>query len=620
MTGQFLTAGGTMLARSRVGPLVLILLFSIIIVPSRFDRASAGFLSEVIEGLEVAGRAALRAADNASVIATVRRLGTDATVLSVDEAGALTFTKWTAGVAGATVLLKNSDNIASLEGHLGAALYVTPEVVADHADQLKNIIQVRHNQVHVVSSNESGRVTVELKTHADGSSLVVRKSDYLTFSTEAWAKRALLDQPLMRDLARRFHIIVVAPRSDVLQRQAFLEKFGSRVEFVDSDERLTAALRKARQRLVVVVGHVEDEAFVLQAPNNALVLQQKLDNVHQAIDDAQSVALLMGCNVACDLGLTGPTQVIDAYDVIRGLSEGPTANTPMAFLVRLAEKVGPMHIDTDFFGRLRAVSSVTKTTSDRVATGASFGRVLFSFKLNTPLTLDQVVLSVIVAVPWLTLMGWILLFLFGLGPRRAWRLTKEAYAASTGRGEEEIDKLSHAETILLLLFGPAIQIFFAIARLLDLTITVVSLFVAFLIYPWICVINPVALRFVDTIEQERDPAYSRSFNSGRGIALIAIGVAAVIFAVTCVGSDFFHFQVTGNSIVWTAIAASVAGLTLAPLLTRQVPKLVTYSFLASHHGLVRIVLKLYWLIRASAALSVRAPSKVSKPQWQKSDA
>ena len=269
----------------------------------------------------------------------------------------------------------------------------------------------------------------------------------------------------------------------------------------------------------------------------------------------------------------------------------------MAFLDQLASKVGSMHIDTDSSGRLRAVSVVPKAVSDRAATGASFVRVLFSSRLSTPLTLAELVQALVVWVPFLVIMGWVMLFFFGISPRRAWRLIKETYAAANGRGEHEIETLFRTEKFLLALFGPAIQILNTIAYCLDLMIGAVSVCVAFPTYPWICAIDPAALRIGDAIEQNVNPASSPSFKSGRGVALLGIAVAAFASAAAYRATAFFHIAIPDNT-DWMVISMIlVASLAVAPLLTRRFPKLAIHSFLAARFGFVRLVAKVYWLIR-----------------------
>jgi hypothetical protein len=425
----------------------------------------------------------------------------------------------------------------------------------------------------------------------------------------------------MANLTRRLRIIVIAPRTDIPQRTAFLQKFGSGVSFVDSDASLKEALSGARQRLAVIVGHVENEAFVLRDSDNSVVLQQQLIDVHQAVEDAQSIALLMGCNAACNLAVTGPTQLIDAFDVIQGLSQATEAITPLDFIGQLADKVGSMHIDTDVLGRLRAISAVPRTTSDRAATGARFV-VLLPTEPSDPQSSDpQSFVGIALAVVLvLTMVGWLCFFSVGIGPRRGWTIIKEHYAAANHRGEEEIEKLTGAEFALLVLFGPTIQILFVFASLIDLVINAVSLCLALLIYPWICAIDPVALRTVDEIEKRIDPTYSPCFKSGRGISLLGICIATVIFAFTYCASGIMHIPISGSSIGWIGGLILVASFVLAPLLTRRFPRLVVRSFLASRHALKRLVLTLYRLIWLAAWIITNPRSVFRKALWQKSNA
>jgi hypothetical protein len=117
-------------------------------------------------------------------------------------------------------------------------------------------------------------------------------------------------------------VIALVARTDVVQRAEFIERLGSQVRFVDDDASLLAALARARQQLVVIVGHVEEDAFVVRGADDAILMSHKIASVHQAIDEARSVALLMGWGVACKVPSSGPTAEIDAFDVIKGLRAG----------------------------------------------------------------------------------------------------------------------------------------------------------------------------------------------------------------------------------------------------------------------------------------------------------
>jgi hypothetical protein len=246
--------------------------------------------------------------------------------------------------------------------------------------------------------------------------------------------------------------------------------------------------------------------------------------------------------------------------------------------------------------------------------------VLFSSEVSTPLTLAEVAQALVVGVPFLTIMGWVMLFVFGIGPRRAWGLIKETYAAANGRGEHEIETLSTTEKFLLILFGPAIQILNTIAYLLDLMISAVSVCVAFPTYPWIRAIDPAALRIGDAIEQYANPASSPSFKSGRGVALLGIAMAAFASAAAYRATAFFHVAIPDTT-AWMVISMIlVASLAVAPLLTRRFPKLAIHSFLAARLGFVRLARRIYWLIRLAAWTFANGVPTLMKTLWKKSHA
>jgi hypothetical protein len=64
----------------------------------------------------------------------------------------------------------------------------------------------------------------------------------------------------------------------------------------------------------------------------------------------------------------------------------------------------------------------------------------------------------------------------------------------------------------------------------------------------------------------------------------------------------------------------VASLAVAPLLTRRFPKLAIHSFLAARVGFVRLVAKIYWLIRLAAWMLANGVPTLTKTLWKKSHA
>src|SRR5215813_248987 len=543
-TGKPICMKATIMRITRRMSIATLILFNFLAL--QWNPASAGALNEIFESLAAASKVAMRAEERVAVIEAARKLPGVAAVLSVNEAGVLQLTKLRAGVAGAAVLLEHGDDVLRATHEVVGTLLVTPEVLGKHGSELKALVETQRISIKV-TEKDSTTIPVELQMHAGGPDLVVRKSERLSFSPGAWAKRGLLDQPLMKDLASRLRVIALVPATDVVQRARFIERFGSRVVFVDKEAEMTAALKQMRQRLVVVVGHVENNAFVVRAPDNAILLKHEITNVHQAIDAGESVAVLMGCDIACKVPASGPIEAIDAFQVLDGLTGGITGKTPMEFLTVLADTVGPLYIDTDVLGRLRVASAAATHFSDRLARGGPIIRVLFASELSPATTLTEMVATVILAVPMFWIFGWIALIPLGISPRVVWRTIKENYASSVGRDESEIEYLSKIERVLLYAFGPAALVVVMAVNLVNIGINIVLIPVAVLLYPLIRAICPVVLDAINEIEREVGRSYEPVFKSsiaqsGRGPGLLFCGMAAALFG--CMYYHLADFQIT----------------------------------------------------------------------------
>jgi hypothetical protein len=461
-------------------------IFSIVLAASlQCGPSSAGIVGDLADMLEVAGKASLRLAKNEAVSASARRTAGQAFTLVINDDGMLQLTKWASGAAATTLVLRNGEDIARHAQDLIGKFFVTPEVLTDHPDQLKMLLSSGQNEIEIASTDISERATLELQPHLDGGSgLVVRKSDKLTFSPAAWEKRGLLEQPFMPDLLKRLRVITLVARTDVVQRSAFRNAFGTLVDFADDDASFAAALKKAKQRLVVVVSHVEESSLVVRGADGSVLMKQEISSAHQAIDGLDAIALFMGCNVACNVGASGPTTIIDAFDVIQGLRDGAQVATPMEFLTALAERVGSFHVDTDVLGRLRAVSGAAPNLSDRIASGASTTRVLFPSGLTAPVTFTDLALTILGLPLFLITFGWIALLFIGMGPRTAWRTIKDTYAVAAKRDEGNINKLSRLEIFLLITFGPTFLF-------LHLAVTLLKFVVYLCIFPLTLLIRPL---------------------------------------------------------------------------------------------------------------------------------
>ena len=433
-----------------------IVVLAVIAALSLSAPIQADLFSSVIKG---AGKVAVVEGRHAAMLmaAGTRR----ATALTISEGGRMELVSFAAGTAAGAVAITNSDDLARALASISELVLLPAELATGRPKLVTEVLRLRKGETEVV--DELGAAAgLSLAERAGHEALVVRMGEKITLSPQAWIQRGLLQQSLMRDLAARLRIIVLVDHTDLVQRRAFTARFGKKAVFVDSSGALGKALGNARERLVAIVGHVEGDRYVLRNAGNQVVVDEPISSIHRQIDEARSVALVLGCNVACMAQGSGPTTVIDALAVAEGLGRSANVNTPLQFLDGLAEVVGPLHVDTDMFGRLRAVSTGHVRGSDRLASGAGITtKVLLARTPTTPVTAGDIFAGAVTAILFIAylliclfLVGWISLFMMGMGPRTTWRETKENYAAFTGRPEEKIDTLLPWERPLLIVFGP----------------------------------------------------------------------------------------------------------------------------------------------------------------------
>lgn len=388
-----------------------------------------------------------------------------AVALNIKENGQFAVVGIATGTLVSGVAYNNTDDLIKLLASIPDPLLLPTELATSRPDLVTQVLALRKGETELV--DELGdTIGVSLAKRAGRDAMVVGMSKNITLSPQAWVQRGLLQQNLMGDLAARMRIVAIVHRTDVVQRRAFAAQYGDKVVFVDSNEALRKALGEAHKRLVTVVGHVEGDSYVLRSAGNKVVVDEPISSVHQQIDEAQSVALALGCNIACVAPATGPTAVIDALAVAQGLKGAAKFKTPLQFLDGLADKIGPMHVETDILGRLRAVSAEHVSVSDGLAHGGGIViRVLFARSPATPVTVKDIAAGAVAAVLFIPytmislayscfILGWMCLLLMGMGPRTIWRTTKESYANFTERPAEEIDALLPWERPLLIIFGP----------------------------------------------------------------------------------------------------------------------------------------------------------------------
>lgn len=386
------------------------------------------------------------------------RLRPNSGVISISQSDKITLaTLGASGVATAT-FSSVDDLIAGMKAVVGDIL-VPDEFIASNDSLVKRLVAEKPNASRIIDAD--GR-TASLVLHGveEGTELAIKVSPQVTMSPSAWAARGLLEQNIMAGLIGRMRVIALVPKSDQVQRGLLRQRFGKSVRFVEDSVGLEQELNRTEKRLAVILGHVEGDSFIVRNAANEVVLDTKIGTVQDILDARRSVALLMGCRVACATPLSGPTQVIDALDTVDGIVKGSSVRTPLEFIEAVATEIGPMHIQSDLLGRMRVVSTSHITKTERaVRFGAPVARVLIPRTLSHPLTPSYAFSSIAFYAfmsAFMIIASWVMLLFIGITPARGWSLGAENYAVVSGRTEDQIEQLSRIEVAALYTFTPAV--------------------------------------------------------------------------------------------------------------------------------------------------------------------
>lgn len=533
--------------------------------------------------------------------------------------GALAVTIYTGGKASSEIAVHSAADLTRVAAQISGPILVAPDVLKRFNEEFVELLQQREGAVEVVTQG-SAPAPVQVSLRAKRPALIVALSSDLTFTIDAWARRDLLAQEIMKDLAARLKVIVMAPATDQVQRQAFVRALGqSRVSFVESPQALSSAVAKADKRLVVVVSHMEGENLVLRQ-NGAVVFQQSIEAVHAAVDEARSVGLVLGCHSACSAAVTGPTDYIDALELTSALASTSSYVTPLDFLQGLTRYIGPMHVDTDVYGRLRAVSDAHVTAAERTGKLAGYSfQFLMPGAAAEPLTVAGVitiVLAVMFLIPQGILFGWLVVILgAGMSPRKAWQTIKALYAQVLERGDHEIEHLSGAEKLLLSAAGPWLLAGVWVCMVWQFTLNLPLLFTALLLYPFLRLLSPQTLELSRKIAPDARNRSKISFRDGRETALLGYLLLTALFA----GAAALHaaLGVPGGAAAAAeallAVISPVVAFSLAAVMLRRSPKKVA-AMVNLRRGLV---VGLFFLLRLPFRISRRVwpslPGVLKKP-------
>ena len=428
---------------ARLVVLVLLLALSLSAAPSRAD-----WLAALVR---------LGKADGPSLHLphpTPRRPGEAA--LRLDRDGSVHVTTARDSGLVAETLLSTDDLPGALQNVPGDILVGPADIDADPS-LLKRIVAAAPDRVRLVAPDGSD-VRLGVRDMGDGLlQLVAAPDDHLSLSLQAWKRQDILSARIMADLVDRSRVIALVPETDQVQRQLLRRHLGDRVGFVATEADLDAELSAATRRLVIILGHAEDGRFVLRGSRGEILIDRSVDKVQARIDSGHSVALLMGCRIACAATRSGPMADIDAIQTALALGSRRAFDTPLDFFRHLAAVTGGLHIEIDALGRMTGVATANLSASPRAVLATASLRLLVASHPKPPVTAYRLASSSLLTVLIIAaaaVLGWIAPLLGGLTPWKAWRMVVEGYVLATGRAEVDALPLGVSERVLLFLVGP----------------------------------------------------------------------------------------------------------------------------------------------------------------------
>ena len=342
---------------------------------------------------------------------------------------------------------------------------VVPEALLAHSQGIVRSL-LEQADLHVAVAGSDGIWPLRLERVGERTAIVIDASPTLSLTPEAFARRGALEARAAASLVERMRVIPLIPAEDVVGVGQFRDQVARLAGIPDSRDAALRMLAESDRNLIVVTGHVEDDAFVVR-PAVGPAFTVPFADIQRAADGTQSEVLMLGCRVACAAPYSGPVKDIYQADVIGVLSDLDTKGTALALLQRLSEKVGPLLIQEDHGGfRVIEAAFAQGQNSAAVRSGAFVARLALHgmapegrswlAALSGFGAWDFVALicrTILIG----SLLGWIATLLLGVGPVRAWRLIREDRAERLGL-DDTLAPIRGRSLALYAVFGPWVVI------------------------------------------------------------------------------------------------------------------------------------------------------------------
>lgn len=413
---------------------------------------------------------------------------------------------------------------------------VVPEgLVASHSDQLKSVL--RHATMPAaVFTDDGALLPLRLQQLAGREVVLVEVGDKLAMTSEAFGRRSALKALSAQPLLKRMVVLPLVSGEDVVVARAF--KSGVRKATAPPATKAEALniIRRNREALLVVTGHVEGADFVVRTPMGQEAYRLPIAELHAAAEGTKSEVLLLGCQVACAVAHTGPLQNITADAVIRALQGLDPDQSAFQFLNTLADHAGPLLIQEDHRGGFILIDDAVTRASDkawsrtvspvRFAVDAATGSEIFvqSSRIwswgRVFALIGSGLLFILIVLAVAPILGWIYAPLLGLGPKGVWRSVKKERAAVFA-GIDELDPVPWPSRAAYVVYGawvPVLQRLGALLLLLGLILFATVSWVALLATMFFLLIALVRMREVESVA----PIGRHTADEDRTVGVIAV--------------------------------------------------------------------------------------------------
>jgi hypothetical protein len=424
--------------------------------------ADAGFLSWVDRAGEIAGSlaehgssATARFLKKAAEVAKQMGVHSKFAIAEAVDKNTIHFLAPRDGNIIAELRSGSQDSTRSIAALAGYHIAIPEEFLVAHPDTIRWLLKQPFVRTSVLS--DDGLWPLRLEHAADRDIILVEASPTLGFTVDAFIKRQTLESLSARPLVTRMRVIPLVSRSDPGVAEAFrLDVRNAAPPPVTRADALKL-ISQSREKLLVIAGHVEGNDFVVRSLTGQEEFHISIDAIYHGATVAKSEVLLLGCRVACATTHTGPVHDITADGVIKALSMvDPNANA-LAFLKQLADKAGPLLIQDDHRGGFLVIDdAVSRQKNLKWSIGIQPVRlaILAADSENNEPWAQRVLLGPTVVILIVSLSGWLLLlFMSGLGPRRAWRSVKQQRAL-VRKLDDELSPVPRRVIVMYILFGP----------------------------------------------------------------------------------------------------------------------------------------------------------------------